>query len=50
MNAVMPTGAEAIEIQRDMHILSKRANFTGMFRRICMDADLEERLRKEEEK
>jgi len=36
----MSIEAEDAEIRRDMSLLSRKANFTGMFRKLCMDADL----------
>ncbi|HYT37257.1 MAG TPA: hypothetical protein VEL49_08755 [Ktedonobacteraceae bacterium] len=40
MDVVAPTEAEALEIRRDMSRESKRANFTGLYARICREADL----------
>ncbi|MHC4620482.1 MAG: AIPR family protein [Planctomycetota bacterium] len=36
-------------IQRDMYMTSKRINFTNMYRKLCMEADLSPSLREEEE-
>ncbi len=40
MDVVAPTEADALEIRRDMSRESKRANFTGLYARICREADL----------
>jgi hypothetical protein len=45
MQEMMPLDAEDIEIQRDMNKQSKSANFTIMFRKLSMEADLDDALR-----
>jgi hypothetical protein len=49
MDTVDSTGAEKIEVQRDMSRESRRANFTNMFAKVCREADFDDRLRNEEE-
>ncbi len=50
MDTVTSTEAEDLLIRRDMSKLSRRANFSGMFGRICREADFDERLLLEEQK
>lgn len=37
---LMLTNDDEAEVRRDMYLRSKQANFTTMFRKICMEADL----------
>ena len=48
MNEVMPSDADDSEIARDMSLLSRRANFKVMFRKLCMEADVDDQLRRED--
>lgn len=45
MQEVMPPDAEDAEIRRDMSVLSRRINFSNAYRKLCMEADVDERLR-----
>jgi len=49
MQEVMGTSADDAEIRRDMSIQSRGANFTTMYRKLCMEADLDSWLREEEQ-
>jgi len=49
MQEVMGTRDDDAEIRRDMSIQSRGANFTAMYRKLCMDADLDDWLREEEQ-
>jgi len=43
----MLTGEEDAKVRRDMYVSSKRLNFTNLFRKLCMEADLDPLLRPE---
>jgi hypothetical protein len=43
----MLTDEDDIKVRRDMYVSSKRLNFTNLFRRLCMEADLDPLLRSE---
>jgi hypothetical protein len=47
MQEVMPVEADDPTIQQKMNTNSKRANFTNMYRKLCMEADFDEWLRNE---
>ena len=49
MQEVIDLGADDAEIGRDMYSQSRRANFTNLFRKLCMEADLDDRLRSEDQ-
>lgn len=49
MDTVTSTEAEDLLIRRDMSKLSRRANFNGMFGKLCREADFDERLLMEEQ-
>lgn len=45
----MPTDADDAEIRRDMSLISRGLKFTGIFRKLCMEADVDDWLREEEQ-
>lgn len=44
MNEVMSVDAEEATIQRDMSLLTKRANFVNLYRKLCMEADVDDTI------
>lgn len=46
----MQTDAEDIKIRQDMYRRSSRLSFKSMFRKLCMEADLDDWLREEDQK
>ena len=41
----MLTDEDDTKVRRDMYVSSKRLNFTNLFRKLCMEADLDPLLR-----
>lgn len=47
MDAVFPAGADSLEARVNMHTISRSLNFTNVFRRVCREADLAHRMKRE---